>query len=284
MCASNGNPNLERAASLALGIIEHLDIAVVERHKLPHKIHAYASAHHGDFMVVVALVEEVEDMVDVFRRDAQALVGDFYAERVIVGAEYGKFHLAALGRIFESVGKNVDYHLVKIFGIYVCLQFFFCSLKEKLHAQRRGVLLERFVHAPAKRHEVGLLKFELHLVTVDLAHVEELVDEVEDALGVELDGLVATLAHRVAVGLHELDERAYNQRNRRAYLVGYAREKFHPGVVEFLGAGYLLVMTVEPDAPHHKQRRHYKQRHQKQRQRHLEPRALVPREVDFDGH
>ena len=101
-----------------------------------------------------------------------------------------------------------------------------------------GVVLEHLAQAGHEGDEVGLLAVEVHLLLVNLAHVKNLVDEVEYALGVMLDGVnvapsfflvVVQTAAQVGKGRHD-------ERQRRAYVVRSVDEELHLLLVElFVG-------------------------------------------------
>ena len=91
-----------------------------------------------------------------------------------------------------------------------------------------------------KIYKVGLLHVHAHHALVNLTQVHHLVDEVDDTLGIALNGLIYALPLWVAVLFHQREQRGNDKRHRGANLMTDIHEEAQLGLAHLLGMDMLL--------------------------------------------
>ena len=131
-------------------------------------------------------LEALEDALGVLRRDADALVAHLEPG---VGAVAVDGDLDALaGAVLHGVGQQVAHHLLQAHGVPA-------ADDEALGAHLQGTLgaLQRLAgaldDAAHQAHQVHLLELAEELALRDAGDVEQLVDELAEALRLEVGGL-----------------------------------------------------------------------------------------------
>src|SRR5688572_20243314 len=176
----------------------------------------------------VGLGEASEDArAEILRYAAAAIVHrDAHVRSRVLG---GDVDHAALRRELRGVRKQVRHHLQQALAIGMHLALRRVAVRLEAHAEAlREPLVQdhRLAHQLVDREE---LRRERELSGLDLLDVEDVVDEVEQALAValgdrgELSDLLVDLAHHAA--RDEL-QRADDRGERRAQLVGKRRGEF----------------------------------------------------------
>ena len=162
---------------------------------------------------VASLVEAVEDVFHGVAVDAFAVVDDFEASGVGGGAErHGDS--TAVATVLERIAEQVGEHLVELVAVDPCLERMDVVVEEaEVDVSLLCVVVEHLAHALGECHEVGGLAVQVHLLLVDFPHVEDLVHEVQDAVGVVLDGVdvALCLGLTIAKPLLELRQRTHNE-------------------------------------------------------------------------
>ena len=149
-------------------------------------------------------------------------------------------HLSSRGRELKRVRQQVHHHLVEVFAVYpnrqsvgVVLIAQFDVLTARLHLEERVQILH-------ERYEVSLTHAHHHLSLLDLPQVHHLVDQVQDTLGVALNGLIYPMTMRIGVLLDERHDRGEDERHRGAYLMTDIHEESQLGFAHLLGVDMLL--------------------------------------------
>ena len=112
-------------------------------------------------------------------------------------------NLSARRGELEGVGENIDDDLVEVATVNPYGQLLCIMLVREGYLLAARLMLKQGVDVLHECDEVGLLHVHLHHALVDLPEVHHLVDEVQDALGISLDGLVDTPSLRIVVLLDE---------------------------------------------------------------------------------
>ena len=193
MGIAQGQGDGEHRTLHAVGAVGGCYLAVVHVDNHLAEVQSDTRAVDMEAARVAALIEAVEDMLQSLAVDTAAGVADFETCLLVGGAET-QADGAAVGGVLEGVGEEVDDDLVELSAVYPDVELVEAIVQELvLDAALLGVVVEHLGDAGHEADEVGLLAMEVHLLLVDLSHVENLVDEVQDALCVTLDGVeVAT--------------------------------------------------------------------------------------------
>jgi len=209
-------------------------MAAEQAREPPAQGQAEAGALHLRLQGVPHLRELLEDALVVLGRDADAGVGDREHHRRAPGVELGAdADLAALGEL-ERVGDQVaqdlrDLALVAVQGR---------QAERRLEAQRHAVAHQQRPQHAAQRAEQLLdrefRRVELHLAGLDLGEVEQVLDQLGEALGrlgdeVELAHLL--VVHRTVGALEQEARERADRVERRAELVAHVGEEAALGLV-----------------------------------------------------
>ena len=183
----------------------------------------------------------------------------------------------------EGIRQDVDDDLVEVLAVDPDGQMLAVVLITKVDVLGVGLPLKQGVDILDEGNQVGLLHSHLHHTLVDLPQVHHLVDQVEDALRVALDGLIDPSALRVVILFHQREQGRDDEGHRRTDLVANVHKETQFGLAHLLGVDMLLqfqsvlflpaaVGQIVPDG--------CGQGHQIEG---VGPRRAVPRGVDDDG-
>ena len=205
----------------------HLHLAMMSHGEHLHGVQSDARAR----LVVLGLIESVEDTTLVLLADADAVVGDTQLECAVgdVAAGHADVALGIFARIGHEVAENLSHGLSvddrreAVIGI--------ADVERDVPLRQCG--LEPHSHGPHELCDVADGEVQAHALLFHLVVVEQLIDEVEQAVCVavdDVDGLCDGLsARRTAAGvllprsqhlLLQILERSDDERHGSAYLVG----------------------------------------------------------------
>ena len=220
-----------------------------DRQRAPVQIHDLLRQRQPDARAqlrlrrLVDLIEPVEDVGQLRRRDARAAVADGHARRAARGnvARGLDAHPNGPGlwRELDRVGEEVVDGLLKLLGVGEDLDRHARAADLERQRLPRRHRLERLRDAFDERAEVERAGVERRPPGFEAGHVEDLVDEVEHAAGVaarEVDLLGHRRRQRPVEARLEVVERTERQRERRPELVADVREEGALGRVERLQA------------------------------------------------
>ncbi len=111
--------------------------------------------------------------------------------------------LAARRGELEGIGEYVEDYLVEILPVDPYRQLVGVVLETERYLLRLGLMLEHVVDILGKCDEVSLLHPHLHHALINLTEVHHLVDQVEDALCIALDGEIDIMSLGIAVLFHQ---------------------------------------------------------------------------------
>ena len=198
------------------------DRAVVLIYYVLHYAQAYACAG----LVVGRLVEGLEDALVVVGVNAYAVVGHLDGKVGVVGHDLAR-EAYAVARIFAGVGQQVAHHLGYRLAVDDGSEVAVGIIDPEGDAALGEGWLEAFAHRAQHVADVAHLEPHAEALVLNLAEVEQLVDEFEQTMGVAVDYVeaVALGGREGCRGFYELFQRAYDERHGSAYLVGYGGEK-----------------------------------------------------------
>ena len=219
------------ARAVGVGSVVRFDGAVMEVHNHLAEVQADARSSRGVVLRVTTLIEAVEDVLQRVVVDAHAVVGHLEACRVARRAQRHR-HVASVAAVFECVAQQICQHLVELVAVHPCLERADAVVVEReVDVSLLGVIVEHLAHPLRECHEVGGLTVQVHLLLVNLTNVENLVHEVQDAVGVVLNGV--DVAHRLLLSttaaevLLQLGQRTHDERQRRPDVVRGVDEELH---------------------------------------------------------
>ena len=224
---AQGQCDGEDRAPLAVGAVFGFDGAVVHVDNHLAKVQADTRAVNMQSPRVGALVESFEDVLKSFivQTDARVADGQFHL-LFICGDLY--VDASAFKAVFESVGEQVGDDFLKLRAVEPYVEFLkFFVFEVEVDAALLCVIFKHLADTLGETDDVGQLAVQLHLLLVDLADVKNLVHEVQNALGIVVDGL----GGRSSVQFLQCGE---DERQRRAYIVGGVDEELHFLLVHFL--------------------------------------------------
>ena len=129
------------------------------------------------------------------------------------------------GRIFESIGKQVEQHLFDFIGIDPQL------LMRRVRTEfiddlfRFGISLEITEYLLRKLHDIHLFQRKHHFIIFDLPEIENLIHDIQQMARVTLNRPDITLNFGVLFPLDDAVERIEDQRQRSADFVGDVRKE-----------------------------------------------------------
>ena len=228
------------------------------------------------------LVETLENFVQLVLGDVLTIVTDEDVGMVGVMA-YTNAYLTTGRSEFERVGKDVDNDFVEILTVNPHRKTVGVVLVMQTDMFRLCLVLEEGVDVAHKTHQVGFLHAHLHHSLVYLAQVHHLVDQMEDALCIALDGFVDALTLGVVVLFHQREKRGDDERHRSANLMADVHKEAKLGLAHLLcvnvllqrQAGLLLTTAVGDVIPH--QSTDCKQVEE------ISPSCLIPSRADDNG-
>ena len=160
----------------------------------PAEVQTYACTVNMKVLRRLALVEPLEEALRFVILEARATVNDLdhghRALRVLALASVpagraGRWGLAGehqsdfatVRGIFKSVRQQVRDDLVKLYAVYPHLHGFLRMVKDIGNAALLGIIFIEFKDAPDELRQLCLAAVQLHLLLVNLALVEYLVDQ-----------------------------------------------------------------------------------------------------------
>ena len=196
---------------------------------------AQANARAG--LVIGSLIERAEDALAVFGGYAHAIVLNLNAEAVAARLLIAAHADAALG-VLVGIGQQVAHHLGDGLSIDDGREVLVGIVDGELPpilGKRRGKALADVVH---QLTDVVYTEAHGHLLLLHLAEVQQLVDQLQQTVGVTVDDL--QVSRRLSL-LHQVFQRTDDKGYRRSYFVGYHREEAKTGL-----AGLLLLGLRQP--------------------------------------
>ena len=186
-------------ARAALAVITDLgaDLAVVHLGDGLAEVQADARTFQSHIVGIAALVEAVEDVCGILGLDADAGVDDRQRHVRLRFAQHD-LHLAAVEGELKGVRQQVAHHLVEVDAVYPGQYVVALVLEGEGDVALRGIILVELADAADEVHQVGLTAVQLHLVLVNAALVQYLVDQQHQPVGVAVYGVDIRLA--LAVG------------------------------------------------------------------------------------
>ena len=138
-----------------------------------------------------------------------------------------KCDMPAIKGIFESVGQQITNHLVELGMVYPCHQALVGMLELVSNMALVGIVFIHIKHALGKSHHIGMLALQLHLLLVDLTHIQNLVHQVQNTLGVAFyqSQLFGILSSRMA--LFQFLEWCHDKCEWRTDVVSGINQEFH---------------------------------------------------------
>ena len=241
VAAALWQPDGEDGALYAVGAVAPADGAVVHVDNHLAQVQADARSLNVGRLVGLALVETVKEVLHRVLAHTRTGVGDgqfdVVAERtagiVVVALREHHADVATVVAVLEGVRQQVRHHLVELCAVNPCRDVLVAGERE-VDAALAGVVLIDFVDGGDEVVHVGLAAVQVHLLLVNLAHVENLVHQREDALGVAVDDAQVLLRLVVEAPAAQLLKRSQNQRQRRAYVVSGIDEELHLVLVQAL--------------------------------------------------
>ena len=110
-------------------------------------------------------------------------------------------YLTIVVGVFECIGEQVGDDLVEIDTVYPCQDMVSLVFEGEGNVALVGTKLIQLAYAADKLHHIGLLTMQLHLFLVQAALVKNLVDQLQQALGIAVDGVDRRLKGRSIKGL-----------------------------------------------------------------------------------
>ena len=166
-------------------------------------LHAYAK-------IVLALIETVEEVIEVTGFDTYTIVDNLYLQMLVSLPKYD-FDLSTVKGVFEGVGEQVGDDLVKLCTVNPRYQVVFLVLYRVCYVSLTGSVLIEFAEVTDKSYHVSLLTVEAHLVLVNLPFVEDLVDEEQQPLRISVDRLHICLTVLIVYHVFQLRQRTKDE-------------------------------------------------------------------------
>ena len=118
-------------------------------------------------------------------RNTDSLV--LYTDRngILIFTNKNRNHLA-VRRIFESIGKQVKHNLFQLIHIHPKKQMLFLRLKQEINPMFLGYGFEIIHDLTDKGHDIHTLHLHLHLLVLNLAEVQNLIDKTKHTVSIPL--------------------------------------------------------------------------------------------------
>ena len=248
MGVAQGQLHLDAGAVLPVATVAGADGSAVQFDDGAAQVESDAGSLGGHSAGVFALVEALEEALGVLVLEADARVEQLYDGLSVALAEHEAYFSAVEG-VLDGIGEQVGEHLFEVHAVDPHGQGLVGMVEHEADAALMGVVAVGGPCALNELHHVGLLAMELHLALVNLALVEYLAEQQQQALCVSVDdvpialdlGAVVVGAQAVGYFLHLL-QRVDNQGERRANVVGGVDEELHLGLLEL---ALLAAIVVE---------------------------------------
>ena len=179
-----------------------LDGTMMELHERARQVEANASAHVAVVDRRRALVEALEDLVELLLRNLLAIVTDRDMCLLVV-VRQTDIDLPTCRRELKGVGEDIDDDLVELLAIHPNIEAIRIMLKAEADLLGGSLMLEEGVDIVDEGHEIGLRHAHQHLTLVDLTEVHHLIDQTQDTLSITADGLVDTPAMGIGLVLDQ---------------------------------------------------------------------------------
>ena len=158
-------------------------------------------------------------------------------------------------RIFKSIGKQVKHNLLQLIRIHPKIKMFLFRLKQEINPVLFGDSLEVIHHLTDERHDIHTLHLHLHLLVLNLAEVQYLIDETKHPTGVPFyhHQLLPCVGRQFIILQHLLHRSGY-QRKRCTQFVGNIRKEAQLNIRDLLLYRYLMLQPIdrEQDINSHK--------------------------------
>ena len=116
-------------------------------------------------------------------RDTDTLILHTDRNHLFIFPDKHRNHLA-IRRIFKCIGKQIEYNLFQLIGIHPKIKMFLFGLEQEINPMFLGHSFKIFHHLTDERYNIHPLHLHLHLLILNLAEVQNLIDKTKHPIGV----------------------------------------------------------------------------------------------------
>ena len=179
----------EDGTSLAVSTVMCLDGSVMHVDNHLTEVQPNARTLDVETLGILALIETVEDMLQAVLVESDTVVDN--TKHGLVGLRcQTDDNFAILVSVLESIRQEVRHNLIELAAVYPSIKMLqAATIEAEVEMTLLCAILEHLTDAADKGHQFCFLTMQMHLLLVYLTDIEYLVDKIEDALRITLNGI-----------------------------------------------------------------------------------------------